>query len=148
MVIDSEPGSSSDNRPLEQALRGMRIVHAFLLVSIVLYVDVAAKVAPHVRPVAPSFIGAISGIAVIVGVVAFIFRSRTVAPAEETLRLNPQDSTALRRWRAGQITSLALAESVVLDGFVLRFVGAEWRVAGLFFVAGAALMLLFTPRRP
>ncbi len=133
---------------LEQSYRLVRMVHAFLLVSVVLYLGVTISMARSPKHLPPAFPIAIGAVAASVTIAAFVIRSRTLGPSEEILRTNPTDATALAKWRVGHIISLALAESIVLNGFVLKFLGAPWSIAGIFFAAGAALMLIFTPQRP
>ncbi len=133
---------------LGQTVRMAQIVHSALLGAIVLYVGITVVFAPPVKPVAAPVIGALAAVAISGAMMALILRSRLVGPAEEVLRNHPEDDSALGQWRAGQIVSLALAEAVVLYGLVLKFLGAEWRVAGTFFAAGALLMVIFTPRHP
>ncbi len=133
---------------VSQTLRVLRIVHVALLVSVALYVHVAIITAPHPTTVPPALIVGIALMAILVAAAAFVFRAKFVSPAEEILATNSEDRAALARWRLGQFVSLALAESVVVYGFVLKFLGAEWKIAGIFFAAGTALMLIFTPQRP
>lgn len=78
--------------------------------------------------------------------IAFFFRATKLAPALEALRTNPNDPAALTQWRAQNILSFCFAETVVLMGFVLKFQGAEWKIAGIFFAVGILLLLLWTPR--
>jgi hypothetical protein len=62
------------------------------------------------------------------------------------LGVDPQDATSLKQWRSGQIVSFAFAESVVLYGFLLKFLGAGWNIAGMFFVVGILVLLAWTPK--
>jgi hypothetical protein len=61
------------------------------------------------------------------------------------LNEQPENTQALVQWRSVNIVSFAQAETVTLFGVALKFLGAGWPVAGVFFFAGLAL-LLWTPR--
>jgi hypothetical protein len=78
--------------------------------------------------------------------IAFFFRATKLAPASEALRTNPNDPAALMRWRAQSTVSFCFAETVVLMGFVVKFLGAGWSIVGIFFAVGTVLMLLWAPR--
>lgn len=80
---------------------------------------------------------------------AFRLRSRMLGQSTEKLMRNIADVKAVRQWEAGQIISLAMAESVAYWGLVMRtvFHGALWQ-ASIFYSIGALLLLLWTPRRP
>jgi hypothetical protein len=69
-----------------------------------------------------------------------------IKPSEESLRSNPNDETALKKWRAGVIVSLGMASTIVLFGVLLRLMGATWNVASWFFIVGILLLLAWTPR--
>jgi formate-dependent nitrite reductase membrane component NrfD len=134
---------------MDSAIRVLRIVHGALLGAAFLYVFMAEKLNEGREPKSTSVIYmAIAVMAVAVVVISFVFRIRMVGSSEEKLRLDATDATALARWRAGNVVTLALAESVVLYGLVLRFVGATTAQAVPFYLAGIAMLLLFTPRRP
>ena len=60
--------------------------------------------------------------------------------------MHPNDPAALNQWRLGMIGSFVFAETIALLGFVLRFLGAQWKIAGSFFAFAILLMLLWTPR--
>jgi hypothetical protein len=81
--------------------------------------------------------------------VAVFFRLKTLQPAAETLQTIPDDRAAASRWRFGNILSFVLAESLLLFGFELRFLGGttSWQSVP-FYVVGIALMLVWRPRRP
>jgi hypothetical protein len=77
----------------------------------------------------------------------FRLRRRLMHRSGETLAKEPSNPKDLRQWEAGQLIELAMAESVVWWGLVLRmaFGGALWQ-ASMFYVAGLFLLLLWTPR--
>ncbi|HVO62835.1 MAG TPA: hypothetical protein VMT53_18010 [Terriglobales bacterium] len=78
----------------------------------------------------------------------FVFRRMMVDKAAAALGSQPQDSSALARWRGGTIVTLVLCESVALFGFVLRMLGFSLSQAGTFYLAALVLMVFFLPRRP
>lgn len=134
---------------MDSAIRGLRIVHGALLAAAFLYVYLAEtlKADSYPRPISLIYV-AIAAVAGAVIVISFVLRIRMVNSSEERLRLDASDAAALARWRAGNIASIALAESIVLYGLVLRFVGATTGQVVPFYLAGIAMLLLFTPRRP
>jgi hypothetical protein len=83
----------------------------------------------------------------IVGI-ALLFRIKMLQPAIENLQEKADDQIALARWRAGNILSFVLAESIVLFGFALRFLGGTITQSLPFYIVGVALMLVWWPRRP
>lgn len=73
-------------------------------------------------------------------------RKKRVGAPMEVLRCEPENGVALAQWRGGNIFSFAQAETVTLFGVALKFLGASWSVAGIFFLLELVLMLLWTPR--
>ena len=69
-----------------------------------------------------------------------------IKPSEESLRSNPNDESALKKWRMGVIVPLVMGSTIVLFGLVLKFMGATWNVASWFFFVGIVLLLAWTPR--
>jgi hypothetical protein len=84
---------------------------------------------------------------VVVGMALF-FRIKMLEAAAETLVANPDDPMALGRWRTGNLLSFLLAESVVLFGMALRFIGGTTMQSLPFYAVGIAIMLVWWPRRP
>jgi hypothetical protein len=77
-----------------------------------------------------------------------LMRSKHLRLAFETLRAKPDDAASLARWRAGVIISDALAEAVVLCGFVIHMLGGTSREVAPFFIAGVTAMLIWWPKQP
>ena len=73
-------------------------------------------------------------------------RGKQLEMAAEVLRREPEDRSALARWRFANILSCAFAESVTLLGFALKVLEASWGIAGWFFAGGLILLLLWAPR--
>ena len=131
---------------IKKALRVARVLHVALIVMVVIEFDVSYRLAPIQNQISPIIVYAITFVCLNdVGVAAFL-RRRMIKPFEESLRSNPNDETALKKWRAGVIVSLGMASTIVLFGVLLRLMGATWNVASWFFIVGILLLLAWTPR--
>jgi F0F1-type ATP synthase membrane subunit c/vacuolar-type H+-ATPase subunit K len=131
----------------QTTLKVVRIIHAVLLLVAVFNIWVAAGHAHLEGQNVPAIVPLSIGLVALSSVgIAVFFRARNVQPAAETLRNHPDDPSAVRRWRAGVIMSLAFCESIVIFGLVLRFIGVSWNVAGIFYAVGTLLMLAWTPK--
>src|SRR5215472_9715118 len=102
-----------------EELRRMRTVHGALLIAVLLYIYVAEQ---HHRAgeVPAEFAFAFAILAFVVVAIAIFFRRTKLPLAVELLRRNPAGADAWKKWRFPIILSMVLAESVALDGFVLR----------------------------
>jgi len=133
---------------LDNSIRSIRIIYAVLLFKMILYVLTAEKLShqePHdIHTIWLAFL--VSGLMIVA--VALSFRIKMLEPAGETLQAKADDQRALARWRAGNILSFVLVETVALFGFVLRFIGGTTWQSLPFYVVGIALMLVWWPRRP
>ncbi len=133
---------------LDSTVRTIRIIHAVLLLAAVFYIFMPEALLHHephdIHVVWVAFL--VNGL-LSVGIALF-FRMKMVPTAAETLRTNPEDQPALARWRAGNILSFVLAESIVLFGFALRFMGGTPMQSLPFYSTGIAMMILWFPRRP
>jgi hypothetical protein len=132
--------------PIESALRSARILHVCFLVAAGLYLLVLFQLRPMERSVDSLLVYALGFLSLLVVGTGFFLRGRMVVETAARLSINPQDATSLKQWRSGQIVSFAFAESVVLYGFVLKFLGASWNIAGVFFIAGILLLVAWTPK--
>jgi hypothetical protein len=132
--------------PTKFTLRNVRIFHAVFLLTMFLYIFVLGLIRPTDQPVQPMIMFAFAFFALGDLGVALFVRSRKVQASEEKLRMHPNDPAALNQWRLGMIGSFVFAETIALLGFVLRFLGAQWKIAGSFFAFAILLMLLWTPR--
>jgi hypothetical protein len=132
--------------PTKLALRNVRILHAVFLLTMFLYI-VVLRLIQHADQTVPA--GIVFAFALVafsdVGIALFI-RSRKVRASEEKLRTQPNDPGTLNQWRVGTIISFVLAETIGLLGFILKFLGAEWKIAGAFFAFAIFLMFLWMPR--
>jgi F0F1-type ATP synthase membrane subunit c/vacuolar-type H+-ATPase subunit K len=130
----------------EIAVKGLRIVHAALIVSVVLYAFVAEKVFQRsASSPERSFVTSITILAVAMICIALVIRSRMVNPAKQKLELDASDSGALNRWRMGTLISLVLIESVALYGLVLRVMGSTRSQTWPFYLTAILIMVIWTP---
>ena len=133
---------------LENNIRSMRIIYGVLLSAAIFYVLTAEKLFHHeAHDVHLIWLGFLVTGLTLVGVALF-FRLKMLQPAAETLQTNPDDQSALARWRIGNLLSCLLAEAGVLLGFALRFMGGTTRQSLPFYIIGIGLMLVWWPRRP
>jgi hypothetical protein len=130
----------------QPALKQIRMVHAVFLITQVLLILVILQVHPSEGGVAKELLFALPLVSASNVLILGGIRSRQLAAAREILRTAPDDDAALSRWRAGNILGFVCAESVSLFGLVLKFLGAQWNIAGLFFAVGISLLLIWTPR--
>lgn len=132
---------------MEATLALLRKVRWALLVSIGLYVIVCLRTPlPHTpKPIVLHFI-----VVMALGLVAgmFFIRRKFITAAETLLSSQPNDPAALARLRGGYIVIWALAETIVLYGLVLRYMGFSFAQVSPFFMGGFVLMLFMPPRRP
>ena len=127
----------------------LRIVHAALVVSMILYVVVMRRIpAQDVEPLSSSMLWSLGACAAASLATGQGIRSRYLGPAFETLRAKPDDPGSLLRWRQGVLISDCLAEAAVLYGFVIHLLGGTDGEVVPFFIAGAAAMILWWPKEP
>jgi hypothetical protein len=133
---------------LEKSMRTVRIVYVMLFFAMILSVFTAEKLShQEPRDIRAVWLGLLVNGLMVVGV-ALLFRIKMLEPAAETLQANPDDPIALGRWRTGNLLSFLLAESIVLFGMALRFLGGTTMQSLPFYVVGIAMMLVWWPRRP
>lgn len=133
---------------LNDNLRTMRILYCTFVLSVFLYEFSAEQIGPEPNKANPIFVIGLAVVSLAIVIIALGLRRKYVGSAEETLRLSPDNPTALGRWRVGQILSLALAESVAVYGLALRLIGTPLKVAAPFYVGAIVLMALWWPQRP
>lgn len=127
----------------------MRLFHAAMLASVFLYIAlVEFFLRPTPREPNMVFVGTFLAVSITSCFVALFFRKSYVEASVEALRSNPEDAAAVRRWRLGVVVSVALAESVVLFGFVLRMIGTPVQYCAVFYVLAVLMMVILTPQRP
>jgi hypothetical protein len=76
------------------------------------------------------------------------FRRRLVKRSEGVLATSPEDPVAQRQWRTGYLLTYAFSEAIALYGVLLHFLGFRMAQVAPFLVAGAILILFYSPHRP
>jgi hypothetical protein len=132
--------------PIAAGLRRARLVHACFLIASLLDIFLIFRIQPVQREVSSALVYSLAFECVVIVGLAISLGRRKVRVSEEKLRNNPEDPAALGQWLGAIILLCAFAQCIVLFGFVLKFLGADWRTAGPFFALGIFLMLLWTPR--
>jgi len=117
------------------------VVTWFMYLGVLIYLKLPESQVPTAFPLALGFV-AISTISV-----GQTLRQRLVIATAATLVSDPENKTILRRWRAGNIVSFTFAESIMLFGVVLKFLGERWNIVAIFFAAGLLMLLLWSPKR-
>jgi hypothetical protein len=139
-----EPGKYQS---IETSLRQLRIVHAAMLVSIVLYAFISSHAPARPAP-ASVVLYLIAGICVAEFGVILVLRNKLLGSAGPISSSAPDEKIVVARWRTACIVTWAMCEAIGLFGLVLRYLGFPMAQAMCFFVAGFALLLLFAPKRP
>jgi hypothetical protein len=132
--------------PSVKTFSEVRLLHAMFVLTWFFFLFVIQVVRPAERPVGRILL---LGIAAAAGgdiALGFALRKRFLDSSLEILRAQPANPEALLRWRTGNILAFCNAETVTLFGVVLKFLGARWMIAGVFFAVGLGLLLLWTPR--
>src|SRR5258706_8908247 len=130
----------------EKAVAEIWTIYATFVITFFLFILMIQMAKPAEKTVASVMIAAL-GIAAISSVaIGTTLRKKFLDGAAERLRGDPQDARGLHLWRTGNILSFTIAESAMLLGVALKFLGARWTVSGVFFAFGAILMALWMPR--
>jgi hypothetical protein len=133
-----EPGAA--------ALRQMRMVHAVFVTAVLLFVLEAELLARNEMINSPTVPIAIAVVAVLDVNIGYAFRRIKLNPALRKLRVEPNDSDALKQWRSSTMVSLVLALTVGFYGLVLRFLGAVRLVSWPFYLVALILFLVWRPQ--
>src|SRR5262245_3614681 len=107
----------------EKTLGTTRLMHGAFLTTVLVFILVARLAGPPERPVAPEIALAIAAVACADMVVGFALRRRFLQRATDALT-SDGEARALAAWRFANLYSFAHAETVVLFGLVLKFLGA------------------------
>ena len=124
----------------------LRLIHrAFVLawftyLGLLIYLHWPEKPVPIIFPTVMGIL-AISSIQV-----GLTMRQKLLFAPAAALISDPENVVLLRRWRAGNIVSFAFAESIMLFGVVLKFLGERWSIVSIFFGTGLLLLFLWSPR--
>jgi hypothetical protein len=132
---------------VEKAFREIRLLHLGFVATWFLLLLVFEFISP-VKSSLPAYFPAALGLVCITDItIGFVQRTRYISAATEILRAEPQSQVGLAKWRMANILSFTFAQTVTLFGFLLKFLGWSWNIAGIFFGVGLALLLLWTPRK-
>ena len=133
--------------PVEKTFRAIRIVHfAFiwawflLLVALKFIGQTQATPAPYL----PAILVVVS---VTDAAIGYFRRSKYLADAAKAFQIDPESPAGLRNWRVANVLSFVFAQTISLFGFVLKFLGSSWNIAGIFFGVGLLLLIIWTPRK-
>jgi hypothetical protein len=134
---------------MDSAITILQVIRFTFVASILLLASVATRIFPDsVGPPNLLVFEILTLVAVINVIWIFVMRRFTVARAVPTLRADPNDMGALKRWKAGYIVIYGMSEAIAGFGVVLRGLGFGMSLVAPFFLAGIILILFFTPRRP
>ena len=130
----------------EKTVAEIWTIYAAFIITFLLYILVIQMVKPAEKPVAPIVIGAFAFVVISYVPIAAMMRKKFLDGASEAMRKDPDDGKGLQLWRNGNILSFCVAESAMLLGVVLKFLGARWAISGIFFAFGLVLMVLWAPK--
>ena len=77
-------------------------------------------------------------------VVGFVFRKQFFKRSTEAARHHPR--MAHKHWRTANVLSFASAFNLSVCAAVLKFLGSDWIVPGIFFGLSLGFLLLWRPR--
>lgn len=125
-------------------------IHTALLLSIFLYALIVFRLMPATNhaPASKSLLTVLVAFSFYDIVMGRSLRSKKINLAFQKLRDIPNDQISLDRWRQGQIIGASLAECVAIYGVLIHFVGGSNLEVAVFFVAGAIILLWWSPRKP
>lgn len=131
----------------EESLRQLRSIWLAYLATVPLYVYAVQLMSGpswlHFRNAVEVF-----SILSAFDLISFVwFWQKRHSRAVETLRSNPEDVHAIRRWVASVTILLALAESHAVFGAILGLGGTTLEESSPFFIVTVILMLLLWPRK-
>jgi hypothetical protein len=130
----------------EKTVAEIWTIYATFVITFFLFIFMIQMVKPPEKPVSPVVIAAFAFAAISYVPIGATLRKRFLDGASESLRKDPADSKGLRLWRTGNIFSFCIAESAMLFGVALKFLGARWLVSGIFFTFGLVLLVWRTPK--
>ena len=140
---------------LKKTLLTMRLIHGFLIASIVVYVGVVWKTTEaktSSAPLDPNLLYVLCGVAAMTLGAIPIVRKRLLPPAKDggpvsDDQRSPAVSGALQKLFSAQIASWALAESVAIDGLVLSFTTFDLVYVEAFGAVAIAALVALRPTR-
>lgn len=137
--------SSRRGLPWESALLTARAAQSACLATVGFYAATSEKVVRTAR-LSQTLPGWLVCAAAVGAVISGVFlRSQILPRVTEKLRSDPQNVSALSKWKNITIVSMVVAMTVGLLGFILRITGASRAVEWWFFSVSVALLLLWRP---
>ena len=126
----------------------IRLVHVAFFVTWFLLIFAIEIVKPTPDANSSTIIPAVLGLVGFLEIgLGFFLRSRFIEEAEAILQADPENQSAKQKWRTGNLLAFCFAETITLFGVVLKYLGYEWKIAGVFFGVGLLLLILWTPRQ-
>ena len=127
-------------------LLALRVIHGAFILTWFQFIFLLNFVHPPERPLPLAYPMALSLVAAVSTLTCLHLRKQLLYEPAELLASQPENQALLNRWRAGNILSFAFAETTMLLGVFLKFLGGGWKIVAIFFAAGLILQLLWAPR--
>lgn len=142
---------------IEKGFLSVLIIWGAMLASLLIYLFIAHVAGDQIRQTQNSGVpialmkNIVFCIAAAALLLAYYLRKRmlrvnTEVPGED-IPLTSEQPTALGKYTAAVIVSLALSESIAIYGFVLFLFGDEYQTLYIFIGVAAAAMFFFRPKR-
>lgn len=130
---------------MQAARKLIQVVRFALAGAVVMYLFIILRIPATTKPNLVLLRG-LGFLAIVDVIVVFVMRRVLVFPAEAVLQDQPQDATALARWKAGYIVTYALSMSIALYGLVLHFFGFPLGQVVPLVLASFALFIFLGPK--
>ncbi len=134
----------------EKTLRSLRMVYFMMFAAMFFYMGMAEymRSGQKADPVDPAMLKSFLILCGIEAAVLIGIRKKMVEPSLDAIGRDPNDQAMLRRWMQGSMVCFAIASSIALFGFVLRFMGATMLQASVLYGLAIVMMFLSAPQRP
>ena len=130
----------------QSALLTSRAARSILVASIALYAVTAEKIVGSANTVVAFPAWSLGLVALGTVTTTVMMRRRFLRAADEELRSDPHNPSAVGQWRKITIMSMVLAMSIGLYGFMLRVRGDSQILEWLFLASSIGLLFLWSPR--
>lgn len=132
---------------MKKAFREIQLVHFVFVATWFMFLLIFRFISPTQSSLPPYFPGVLGLVCAADVTIGFVRRRYYFSAATELLRVEPESRAGLAKWRVANIVSFVFAETVTLVGFVVRFLGWGWNIAGIFYDVGLFLLILWSPRK-
>lgn len=129
-----------------KSLQMMRIIFGVFIVHMGFVIFMAERLSKGDAKPIDSFYYTFAAVAVLELVIGIYLRGK-LDPLYDARRLDPENTSLIGQRQVRHIVLFALSESIVLFGFVLRFLGTPLSYCIPFYAAGIMLLLLSAPRK-